>query len=100
MLGNAWLKDEEDMRCVTKSLGLLSREERDGRSAKGRERRTREQLREDEHEYAGLVRSVRVRTKDERGDDRASGRRSDEGRKRREKEGRREIGGGGPFALF
>lgn len=87
--------------CDEKSRAFVEGGKRRKKREGERGGRTREQLREDEHEYAGLVRSVRARTKDERGDDRASGRRSDEGRKRREKEGRREIGGGGgPFALF
>lgn len=88
--------------CDEKSRGFCRGRRETEEARRGKERRTREQLREDEHEYAGLVRSVRARTKDERGDDRASGRRSDEGRERdgRKKEGERDAAAVGPFALF
>lgn len=85
---------------MTKSPGLFVEEERDGRSEEGREA-YEEQLREIEHEYVGLVLPAREdegrRTAEERRGARGGERRR--GKKERG-EREREIGGGGPFALF
>lgn len=88
--------------CDEKSRAFVEGGKRRKKRAGGRERRTREQLREDEHEYAGLV----LRAREDEGREETIAREG-EGATKGERDGRkkegereREIGGGGPFALF